>query len=174
VGVDVLVVSGAMRVAVLLVSLVCVGCGRDPASEPPVITPSSPPPPPSPTATFAPIPSSSPPPAPIGCMPVPWKDDDNAAEATYRGKLTVVEAADAMGRIEKPFVLVLDEPACLPPKGTETKTGEVQIFSGDKKLHEKIESFVGKKIVVTGEGFVSQTAHHHRPIVVDVKTIAPK
>jgi Domain of unknown function (DUF4431) len=74
--------------------------------------------------------------------------------------------------MEKPFVVVLDEPACLPTSHPDKKTSEIQVYSGDKKLHDRIKSLVGKTVVVTGEGFTAQTAHHHRPIVVDVKTIA--
>jgi hypothetical protein len=105
-------------------------------------------------------------------MPVPWRDTDTAGEATYRGKLDLVEAEDANGQKEKPFVITLDRPACLPAGNDAKETAEIQVYSPDPALQQQLQAAVGKTVAVTGEGFTAHTAHHHRPIVVDVKRIS--
>lgn len=107
-------------------------------------------------------------------MPVPWLDDSNAGEATYRGTLAVIDAEHPNGSVERPYIVTLEAPACLPAGGAEKATAQIQIFSSDEGVQKQIAALVGSAVVVTGDGFVAQTAHHHRPIVVEAKSVAAK
>lgn len=85
------------------------------------------------------------------------------------------EAEQPNGTIEKALVLNLDAPVCLPPssENEDKQTDSIHIYSADDTLHGQLAAQRDKKtiVTVTGAGFLSHTAHHHRPIVVDVKRV---
>jgi len=152
------------RTPLRFVLVAVLGCGgTTPASSPPV----------APQANVKP-PVSGGGAASGGCAPIPWQDDMNAGEATYQGKLDRIEAGLPNGEMEKALLVFLDTPACLPAGGDEKQTSEIQVYSPDPALEARLEALVGKAVVVTGEGFTAHTAHHHRPIVVDVKRVSTK
>lgn len=119
--------------------------------------------------------AAAPAPAPTGgCAAIPWREGDVIAEASYAGKLSIVDAEDANGRKERPLILTLDRPVCMP-EGTDTKpTDEIQVYSPDAALSKQLEAALGKVVTITGEGFTAHTAHHHRPIVLEVKSVSTK
>jgi hypothetical protein len=167
-----------------------------PAAPPPVAPPPATPPPaasppnipPAPTEAAAPpAPTEAAPPAPTeatappdgGCTQLPWQDDQIVGEASYRGKLEAIEASLPNGQLEKTLIVFLDRPACLPPNSASqdesgTETSAIQVYSPDPAVSEQLQALIGKRVVVTGEGFLWHTAHHHRPIVVDVKIVTAK
>lgn len=112
------------------------------------------------------------------CTPVPWQDEYTVGEATYRGTIVESEAEQPNGTIEKALVLNLDAPVCLPPslENEDKQTDSIHIYSTDDTLHGQLAAQRNKKtiVTVTGAGFLSHTAHHHRPIVVDVKRVTVK
>lgn len=150
-----------------------------PSAPPPAAPPGAPPPkvPAAPTETAPPVaPTEAAPPA-AGCTHLPWQDDQSVAEASYRGKLEQIEASLPDGQLEKVLIVFLDRPACLPASSasqdeSETETAAIQVYSPDPAVSEQLQALIGKRVVVTGEGFLWHTAHHHRPIVVDVKRVS--
>jgi hypothetical protein len=118
-------------------------------------------------ATAAPAPTG-------GCETIPWREGDVVAEASYHGKLSIVDAEDANGRKERPLILTLDRPVCMPEGSDNKQTDEIQVYSPDAALSKQLEAALGKVVTITGEGFTSHTAHHHRPIVLEVKSISTK
>ena len=106
------------------------------------------------------------------CMPVPWRNDDDADEAIYEGRLDRIEVTLPNGTFERPLLVILDRPACLPAHHDDHQADEIQVYSLDPALHARLESLLGRHVVVTGNGFVAHTAHHHRPIVVEVRSVA--
>ena len=109
--------------------------------------------------------------AATGCTAVAWHDDDTATTRSYEGRLEILELAIPNGKVEKPFVVVLDRPACLPANSEPGETSEIQIYSPDPAIRARIDSLVGARVAIAGQGFVAHTAHHHRPIVVTVERI---
>jgi Domain of unknown function (DUF4431) len=50
-------------------------------------------------------------------------------------------------------------------------TRKLHVYANDTAMHRKLQAFVGKGVRVTGEVFAAHTAHHHAPIVMDVKRV---
>jgi hypothetical protein len=84
----------------------------------------------------------------------------------FEGKVSTGEGTNGRGDNEKFQTLVLDKPACGPDKAS---VDEVQLYTNDKTID--LEKMVGKTVTLDGEPFASHTAHHHRPIVVEVKKL---
>jgi hypothetical protein len=102
-----------------------------------------------------------------GCAALEWdKDGMNAKAATFKGKVSNGEGSDANAKMEKFQTLVLEKPACGPDKAA---VEEVQLYTNDKTID--LKKAVGKTVTIDGEPFASHTAHHHRPIVVEVKKL---
>ncbi len=106
-------------------------------------------------------------PEPAKCTPLRWDaDKTSAAEAVFEGKLAAVIGEDAAGRKEPFWVLALTKPVC-DPDGKPVP--EVQVFASDEaRPRVDLAGAVGKRVSATGPSFVEMTAHHHRPIVVEV------
>jgi len=110
-----------------------------------------------------------------GCVQLAWKDQgQHVGEATYEGKLEQIEAGLPNGQTEKPFILSLDRPVCLPPDSDVKETDAIQVYSSDPALDKQLAASVGKRVTVTGEGFSALTAHHHRPVVIEVKRVTAR
>jgi Domain of unknown function (DUF4431) len=45
------------------------------------------------------------------------------------------------------------------------------VYADDAAVRRKLQTFVGKSVRVTGKVFTAHTAHHHAPIVMDVKLV---
>jgi len=100
---------------------------------------------------------------------------DQSDKEVAEGKLAIVKARDAAGRIEKPYILTLAKAACLDagdPAEKVKSTRKIHIFSSEEKVHAQIAAFVGKSVRVRGRPFAAHTAHHHAPIVMDIAEIA--
>lgn len=107
-------------------------------------------------------------PTPTACEQIPWQGTDNVGEATYRGQLSQMEAELPNGEKEKSLILTLDRPVC----SSEAPITEVQVYGSEDAQRAQLDEHIGKAIAVTGPGFAAHTAHHHRPIVVEVKQVA--
>lgn len=70
---------------------------------------------------------------------------------------------------EKFETLVLTEPVCGP---TGEPVSEVQLFALDKTID--LAKAVGKTVTIDGEPMAAHTAHHHRPVLIDVKKLTVK
>jgi hypothetical protein len=93
----------------------------------------------------------------------------NAKASSFAGTIGNGEGTNANGGTEKFQTLVLDKPACGPDKAS---VAELQLYTNDKSI--VLGKLVGKKVTIEGEPFASHTAHHHRPIVVEVKKLTPR
>jgi hypothetical protein len=105
------------------------------------------------------------------CAALKWDKDKMNVDGTvtFEGKVDKGEGSNATNVMEKFQTLVLDKPAC----GNEgTPVTEVQLYTNDKGI--ALDKMVGKHVSIDGEAFAEQTAHHHRPIVVEVKKLTVK
>jgi hypothetical protein len=101
------------------------------------------------------------------CAALEWdKDGMNAKATSFKGKVDKGEGSNARGDMEKFETLHLDKPACGPDKAP---VEEVQLYTNDKTID--LKKMVGRTVTIEGEPFSSHTAHHHRPIVVEVKKL---
>ena len=115
-----------------------------------------------------PTPEASAPP----CTSLTWDEPGlNASPATFRGRLETAESTDANDVVERFHVLLLDAPVCLPD-GAVAAT-EAQVYSMDPAVRAALDAHVGAAVEVSGPSFTGITAHHHRPIIVEVLTLAP-
>ena len=99
--------------------------------------------------------------------------DDQAIE----GRLAILDAQDAAGRPQKPYVLLLSQPVCLTaeePDDSVDSSKSIHIFSSDDAVHQQIAGFVGKAVQVRGRPFPAHTAHHHAPVVMDITAITAR
>lgn len=111
--------------------------------------------------------SASTKPAGDACAALEWdKDGMNAKATTFKGKIGNGEGTNGRAETEKFQTLVLDKPACGPDKAP---VDEVQLYTNDKTID--LKKMAGKSVTIDGEPFASHTAHHHRPIVVEVKKL---
>jgi hypothetical protein len=90
----------------------------------------------------------------------------SAGATSFKGTIASGEDVNGSGAMEKFQTLKLERPACGPDK---SPVDELQIYASDTKIH--LAPMVGKKVTIDGEPFAAHTAHHHRPIVVDVKRL---
>jgi hypothetical protein len=98
----------------------------------------------------------------------------NIEGQTAEGRLTVIRAQDAAGRTERPYILRLASNSCLDadaPDDAVKGTRTIHVFPADEKLQPLFHKLVGKTVVVHGNPFPAQTAHHHAPIVMQVDEI---
>lgn len=135
-----------------------------------------------PAATVAPTASASAP-APVAsaaasgsaraggaCAALEWdKDGLNAKATTFNGKIGNGEGQNGRAETERFQTLVLAKPACGPDGAP---VDEVQLYTNDKTID--LKKMVGKTVTLEGEPFSSHTAHHHRPIVFEVKKLSAK
>lgn len=106
------------------------------------------------------------------CTPLKWDGDKmNADPATFEGKVDKVVGEDMAGNKEPFYTLALTTPVC-DPDGAPVP--EVQIYNAGepgKPGTIAIGPTVDKHVKVTGPSFTAMTAHHHRPIVVEVTAL---
>jgi hypothetical protein len=84
----------------------------------------------------------------------------DAAAASFEGKLWSYRD-DRDGTV---FILTLSNPACGPDG---KPVDELHVVANDKTI--SLANFDRKKVTIEGAPFAEHTAHHHRPIVVEVK-----
>jgi hypothetical protein len=101
------------------------------------------------------------------CAALEWdKDRMNAKATTFKGKIANGEGQNGRAETEKFQTLVFEKPACGPDK---SPVDEAQLYTNDKTID--LKKMVGKSVTIEGEPFSAHTAHHHRPIVVEVKKL---
>jgi len=109
--------------------------------------------------------------AKAACTPLKWNKDSVDVDGTvsFEGTVGKGEGVNATNVTEKFPTLALDKPAC----GVDGKpVAEVQLYTNDKSI--ALDKLVGKRVAIEGSAFAEHTAHHHRPIVVEVKKLAAK
>ena len=107
-------------------------------------------------------------PAVAACM------NAESKEEIAEGRLSIQRFKDAAGRPEQVYILRLPSPACFDsaePDERVKSTRTLHIFATDAVTHRRIRQFVGKDVHVRGTVFSAHTAHHHAPIVMDIKEI---
>ena len=112
-----------------------------------------------------------------GALAAPACLSDKGEQEQVAGKLSIGSAKDGAGRIERPFILKLDKPVCLNTQVASDNvesSATVHIFASDPKIATQLLRMVGKKVVAAGRPFAAHTVHHHAPVVMDVKQIAPQ
>lgn len=160
-----------------LVSLLVVvlGCGHEERASPPSQLPAAPPPTAKPRAT--PAPALAPAAPASGCRSLPWKKDEVAGaavgDATYEGTLESF-GGGAAGMSYEGLMLTLDRPVCLPADSDDKETSEIQLGWNDDKLEARLRSLVGRKVVITGDGVKAYSSYHHKPIMIQAKTVSSK
>lgn len=121
---------------------------------------------PAPTADEAPAPRKAP-----ACKPLAWDADGlGAVSASFEG--TVGEATEEDGN-EKPetfFTRALVTPVC-DPEGAPVS--ELHSFPKVDSKGVDLRKHLKAHLTVTGSPFAAHTAHHHRPIVVEVVSVVP-
>jgi len=92
------------------------------------------------------------------------------------GALALRTFRDAARRPETAFILTLPAPVCLAGNDdmdTVKSARTIQVFSTDDAMMQRIQGFVGRRVVVRGTAYGAHTVHHHAPIIMDVSEIAP-
>lgn len=97
-------------------------------------------------------------------------DVNQEAEAVV-GELTRGRFADAAGRLEEDYILKLPAPICL--RGDEEtdnveRAASVHLVPNDDSVASKLQSRLGRSVLVRGNPFGAITVHHHAPIVMRV------
>ena len=122
------------------------------------------------TVTTASVTTATAPAKDTACAALEWdKEGMDAKPASFTGKVDSGEGSNATGKMEKFETLVLDKPACGPDKAA---VSEVQLYTNEKSID--LKKMIGKTVTIEGAPFASHTAHHHRPIVVEVKKLTAK
>ena len=96
------------------------------------------------------------------------------APLTVEGQLAIGHFYDAVDRPETALILTMASPICLsgPEEDDNVEpTRKLHVYGDDTATHKKLQTFVGKGVRLTGEVFAAHTAHHHAPIVMDVKLV---
>ena len=88
--------------------------------------------------------------------------------ANFRGKIGSGEGQNGRAETEKFQTLILEKPACGADKAP---VPEIQLYTSDKSID--LKKLVGKSVIIEGSPFEAHTAHHHRPIVMEVKSLRP-
>src|SRR5262245_11460410 len=94
------------------------------------------------------------------------------AEESAQGRLTVGNFKDAAGRSETAFILRLSASVCLDGGDAEQRvkgTRAIHVYASDGKVQAALWQRVGKVVQVRGNPFARHTAHHHAPIVMEVR-----
>jgi hypothetical protein len=101
------------------------------------------------------------------CAALEWDKDRMGAKATtFKGKIGNGEGENGRAETEKFQTLVFEKPMCGPD---HSPVDEAQLYTSDKTID--LKKMVGKSVTIEGEPFSAHTAHHHRPIVVEVKKL---
>jgi hypothetical protein len=113
-------------------------------------------------------------PAP-GCLDVRSGDAPVALEGRLeRATFTLRDIGN--GRPEREYILILARPICIDDGGEfadpHRRFSQVQLFTSNDRLWPGLRAGVGHRIRIRGSGFAAQTAHHHAPLVVDVRAVA--
>jgi hypothetical protein len=98
----------------------------------------------------------------------------NVDDQVAQGVLTIGRAQDAVGRPERPYILQLAGTACLDAKDADDavkSTRTIHVFPANEALAPTFRRLVGRTVVVRGNPFAAETAHHHAPIVMQVTKI---
>jgi hypothetical protein len=96
------------------------------------------------------------------------------APLTVEGQIAIGNFHDAADRPESALILTMTSPICLSGPEEEDNvepTRKLHVYGDDTATQRKLRSFVGKGVRVTGEVFAAHSAHHHAPIVMDVKRV---
>ncbi len=79
------------------------------------------------------------------------------------------------GRSERAYILLLDRPICIDDRGEfanpRTRFRQVHVYAGNDALQPRLRAAVGHRVQLSGTGFAAHNAHHHQPLVVDVRTL---
>jgi len=99
-----------------------------------------------------------------------------AGQATtiIEGVLSEGTFRDANNQPEQAFILTPLMPTCLAGDDhidESEQVGKIQIFSSNDQMAQNIKNFAGKDVFVQGAPFGAHTAHHHAPIVMDIRGI---
>jgi hypothetical protein len=101
------------------------------------------------------------------CKPLPWPDGGTSPSLDFGGMLVVGSGLNASSVDEKPYILQTDEAWC---DSAGNPCWEFQAYTIDPK--PPLKSLVGKHVLLTGTFDSPITAHHHRPIMLEVKKAA--
>ena len=94
---------------------------------------------------------------------------DVEGTASFVGTVGKGQDVNATNVVERFETLALDAPAC----GNDAQpVAEVQLYTNDESI--ALAKSVGQHVAIEGAAFAEQTAHHHRPIVVEVKKLTVK
>ena len=101
------------------------------------------------------------------CAALEWDKDGSIAKGTiFKGKIGNGEGQNGRAETERFQTLVLDKAVCGFDKAP---VDEIQLYTSDKTID--LKKMVGKSVSIEGEPFSAHTAHHHRPIVLEVKKL---
>jgi hypothetical protein len=114
-----------------------------------------------------------------GCISVTGK----AAQVTAQGRLELksfpgppnYESVAAGDVEERVFILRLPHSVCIDDgdfANPENKFRIVHISSTQDPLMKMLRSSVGRRVIVSGEGFAAFDGHHHAPLVILADRIA--
>lgn len=98
-------------------------------------------------------------------------------EETAEGWLRSERFKDAAGRREDAYILHVSDAVCLEGSGEFDKVAHartIHVYSVKPDILKRIRKLVGKAVRVRGTPFGAHTAHHHAPIVMDVREIGPR
>jgi hypothetical protein len=96
------------------------------------------------------------------------------ASLSIEGQLAIGHFHDAADRPETAPILTMASPICLsgPEEDDNVEpTQKLHVYAADTATQKELRSFIGKGVRLTGEVFAAHTAHHHAPIVMDVKRV---
>lgn len=97
-------------------------------------------------------------------------------DQVVQGRLAFGRFQDANLKWEQAYILRLRAPICLDGDNAYDKidkTDRVHVFSMDQAVRRRLRTLIGKQVRARGQPFGQHTAHHHAPIVMQIKTIDP-
>jgi hypothetical protein len=86
------------------------------------------------------------------------------------------ESVSAGDELERVFILRLPRSVCIDDGGdfaeAKNRFSTVHISSTKRTLMKMLRKSVGRRVIVSGEGFAAFDGHHHAPLVILADSIA--
>jgi hypothetical protein len=93
------------------------------------------------------------------------------------GRLAIVQARDAAGRVERPYILRLTNRACMDADDmgdAVANVGTIHVYAASDNLQAAMRRLVGVTVSVRGRPFHRHTSHHHAPIMMEISEISAR
>ncbi len=71
------------------------------------------------------------------------------------------------------FILTLPQPVCIDARdfGQSQRFRTVHVWSLDKGVRGKLHRMVGRRVIISGDGYPMDNANHRAPLVLNAKSV---